>query len=207
MAPLAWLVVSIMACKSKSQQKRSTGVLANQVARIVTANQFPTAHQWPEATLGFFIHGGEAHSSLHHECITEEAAVPHFWPSWGPFLLTLPLAFQFAHALWNTILLFLYPSWSSHPPATIIHLLLHSFLFLTGLSKVVKGQDWEKTSNQARRKQLSKCSGENASFKITENLHATKEFQNILHHCCKILSGKQVEMGRKISFMVSQNES
>lgn len=81
------------------------------------------------------------------------------------------------------------------------------FLFLTDLCKLVKGQDWEKTSNQARRKQLSKCLGENASFKITETFHAMKEFQNILHHCCKILSGKQIEMRRKISSMVSQNES
>lgn len=57
MTPSARLDVSIMACKSKSQQKRSTGVLANQVARVVTANQFPIAYQWPEDTLGFFIHG------------------------------------------------------------------------------------------------------------------------------------------------------
>lgn len=97
------------------------------MAKVVTVNQFPKAHQWPEAALGFFIHGGAAHSLLHHECVTEETAAPHFWPFWGSFLLTLPLALQLTHALWNTIFLFLYPSRSSHPPETIICLLLHSF--------------------------------------------------------------------------------
>lgn len=139
MAPLARLVVSIRACKSKSQQKRSTGVLANWMAKVVTVNQFPKAHQWPEAALGFFIHGGAAHSLLHRERVTEETAAPPTSglsgaPSSSPCLLPCSWSMLFGTQSSSFCTL------PDHPiplkPLFVCFCIL--FLFLTDLCKLAK---------------------------------------------------------------------
>lgn len=59
-----------MAYKFDSPQKRSTGMLANLLARVLIANQFPTVS---EVTLRFFIRGGEAYATSQRQGITEDA--------------------------------------------------------------------------------------------------------------------------------------
>lgn len=126
-APSVRLVVSILTCKSN--KKRSTGVLANQVARVVS----PTFFHGTSVVWGHF---GVLYSwrrsiffTLSSVCDRRSNTAPFL-----AFLGQLPpycLSSSGSHALWNTIppLFTDQPisSWPAHPSETFIHLPSHFF--------------------------------------------------------------------------------